>query len=199
MFLSNKNWKINWKVKYKLKSLQFAYLPGAGSGTTSSLTLIYDRIVSFLDKPGAVRVLSIDFTKAFDKLQHQFIIQSAVGFCLPLKCVTWLKSYLSDRLQRVRVGDRFSSWSPPITSGVPQGSVLGPILFCMVIDDFTVACKNSMCFKYADDITILHFLRDSQDDNLQLEWNNVMGWSDAHCLPINFSKSCVMNIISFHN
>ena len=106
-----------------------------------------------------------------------------------------ISSFLCDRFLCVRVGDELSSWSK-VSSGVPQGSVLGPILFCMVIDDFACVCSNSFCVKYADDVSILHFVRKSCDDNLQAEWNNVIDWSSTNCLPINMSKSCVMDIVT---
>ena len=177
----------------RLKSLQFAYILGAGSGTTSSLILLFDRILSFLESSGAVRILSVDFSKAFDKVLHSSIITSAVNLGVPAHTIAWISSFLKDRTQCVRVGEDFSSWSI-ISSGVPQGSVLGPVLFCMVIDDFTCACSNSLCVKYADDVSILHFVRKSSDDNLQTEWNNVVDWSRTKRLPINMSKSCVMDI-----
>ena len=125
---------------------------------------MYDRILNFLDTPGAVRVLSIDFSKAFDNVLHYRIINSAVEFQLPMKIIEWLHSYLSHRFQCVRVHNTFSSRSK-ISSGVPQGSVLGPLLFCMAIDKFTCVSPNSMCLKYADDVTILHFIRSPSDDN----------------------------------
>ena len=70
-------------IKGTVRTNQFAYVSGPGSGTTCALTLVYDKIVSFLDKPGAVRVLSIDFAKAFDKLLHSRVVDAAVKFRLP--------------------------------------------------------------------------------------------------------------------
>jgi len=182
-------------IRMKLKSLQFAYLPGPGSGTSCALTLLYDRIVNFLDKPGAVRLLSIDFSKAFDKILHSSIIKSALDLGVPTHVVSWIASFLNGRSQCVRVANSISSFST-ISSGVPQGSVLGPILFCIVVDNFSCVCPNSMCIKYADDISLIHFVRFSSHDNLQSEWDNAIKWSKDNCLPINFSKSCVLDIVT---
>ena len=75
---------------------------------------------------------------------------------------------MTGRRQCVRIGEIFSKWTS-VTSGVPQGSVLGPRLFCMLVDYFSAAYSLSNCIKYADDSTILQFLRDSVDDHGQLE------------------------------
>ena len=79
---------------------------------------------------------------------------------------------------------------------VPQGSVLGPILFSIVIDSLSCVHANSFCMKYADDITFLHFVRDLREEKLQVEWDNVCHWSEVNSQPINFSKSCIMDIVT---
>ena len=71
------------------------------------------------------------------------------------------------------IENSFSYWAD-VTCGVPQGSVLGPILFCIVMDDLSPVCQNSLFIKYADDLTILNFIRQPSDDNLQSEINNVL-------------------------
>ncbi|MEL7308637.1 MAG: reverse transcriptase family protein, partial [Pseudomonadota bacterium] len=183
-------------VSSKLSPAQFAYVPGVGKGTTTALTLINHLIMNFLDKKsGAVRMLAADFSKAFDRLSFDSIISALVNFCLPRQAVALLMNFLCDRKQRVRLNGNVSDWAP-ITSGVPQGSVLGPILFSLVIDSYSPVRDNSMCIKFADDLTILHFIRAETDDFLQCEWDHLESWSDSVGLRLNRNKSCVMNYIT---
>ena len=91
--------------------------------------------------------------------------------------------------------DRFSYYVS-IPSGVPQGSVLGPILFALVVDSLSPVCENSCMVKYADDVTILHCIRVASQDSLQQEWDNLEEWSDSVGLCLNFEKSCVMNCVT---
>jgi hypothetical protein len=180
-------------ISPKLHTSQFAYIPGGGKGTSSALTLLHHDVVKFLDTSGCVRILSIDFAKAFDKILHSMVIEKLVKLNLPSEAISWISDFLTDRFQRVKVRDKVSSWQPVI-SGVPQGSVLGPILFCVFIDSLHSVCTNSLTYKYADDINIVHFVRQQHEDNLQLEYDNVLEWSHHHKLPINESKCCVLNI-----
>lgn len=164
-------------VSRRVSPSQFAYISRPGSGPTCALVLAYHQILSYLDaSSGAVRLLSVDFSKAFDKLLHSRIISACNNFHLPSHIVNWIASFLSSRKQRVSLGEVFSSWSD-VTSGIPQGSILGPILFCLAIDNLSHACPNSSIIKYADDVSILHFLRSSSDDHLQSEWDNIVSWS----------------------
>lgn len=183
-------------IKDKCDSSQFAYLPGRGLGTTSALTLLNHTILQYLDThSGAVRVLTVDFSKAFDKITHKSIISACHQFQFPPQLIHWIGSFLSNRVQRVRIGRSFSDWSS-VSSGVPQGSVLGPILFCLATNDLGATQPNTRVFKYADDITYLHFIRNSSEDRLLDEWKHCLEWSSIHKLPINTDKCRTMDIIT---
>ena len=110
-------------IKPRLGDEQFAYVPGASSGTTSALTLTSLSVLKFLDSSsGAVRILATDFSRAFDKARHDIILSTAKSFSFPDFLLKWISSFLSHRFQRVRWLGMYSDWSP-ISSGVPQGSV----------------------------------------------------------------------------
>lgn len=190
-----------WLIPFikQLDSSQFAYVPRIGSGTSTVLTLINNDIVRYLDgTSGAVRLLALDFAKAFDSLPHRTIIRDCISCGLPIQAVRWLQSYLSDRQQCTRSKDVLSGWSS-VTSGVPQGSIIGPLLFCICMSSLKAQCPNSRLLKYADDVTILHFLRDCNEDFLQLELNNVITWSELQGLKLNFSKCSVTNFVTRRN
>ena len=177
----------------KIKEDQFAFIPRKGQGTVTALTSLVNRMLSFLDSPGAVRILMIDYSKAFDTLPHRIIINALISFNAPTKLVSWVSSYLENRTQCVRIKDNISSTYIP-TSGVPQGGVLSPILFALAVDSLNVQCANSCLIKYADDICLLHFVRKEQDDNLTQELEHIISWSSSNGLFFNPQKTKLMNI-----
>ena len=189
----------NWILPYvanKVNPSQFAYFPGVGKGTTCAVTLLYNHVLKFLDsQSGAVRILAADFSKAFDKLPFSSILTALVKFKLPREAIVFIEDFLGGRQQRVLYNDCVSSWGK-ITSGVPQGSVIGPFLFAIVMDSLVPVCKNSVMLKYADDVTILHSIRNLSDDCLQSEWYNLEEWSEKVGLILNFEKSCIMNCVT---
>ena len=183
-------------IEHQVNANQFAYVPGPGKGSVVALAMLYLRILRHLDtKSGAVRVATIDLSKAFDSLTHESIIESCIRFNLPKLTVIWIMSYLSGRSQRVLLNGNLSN-HVTVTRGVPQGSVIGPLLFSLVVDSLTPSCDNSCFVKYADDLTILHFIRNSADDRLQHEIDRVKDWTDSHHLSINERKCCVMDVVT---
>ena len=175
---------------------QFAYLSIPGRGTACATSMIYHNILRHLDhSSGPVRILSIDFAKAFDKLPHRSILSALVKLRLPFEVVAWIKDFFTNRRQQVTFQSSISEWRS-IPSGVPQGSVLGPLLFCAVVSSLQPVYQNSRVVKYADDINLMHFVYDSHEDNLQKELQNIYTWSNEIGLPLTASKSAVMDIVT---
>lgn len=120
-----------------------------------------EQIKSLLDKGGVVGAVFLDFKKAFDTVNHNVLLSKLSKFNLSVNTMIWMESYLNNRKQCTRVGDKCSSFANCI-SGVPQGSILGPLLFCIYINDLPQTCPDVNIQMYADDTVIFTHARSKE-------------------------------------
>ena len=129
----------------------------------------------------------IDFAKAFDKLDHKRILEALHSTGIPNKTVEIVRSYLDNRMQRVKVGTK-NSPELPVTSGVPQGSILGPLLFLVFVNSLPKVITTSSIYMFADDSKIMSF----NPMELQEDLNRFVQWCDQNKLEINVEKTHLM-------
>lgn len=193
-------------LKYWLKPIcssdlfndQFAFVPFKGRGTTVALTLLYGCILRFLDKPGIARVILADMSKAFDRALPSHCVERLDSMGAPVELLYWLFDYMNDRWSIV-LTDLGSSTPFSVTSGVPQGSVLGPLIFAILFSSYrplsTDTCQVR-AFKYADDLSIVCFARGADDDKSQMELEHLYAWASSHNMIINSDKTKVLDFTS---
>ena len=180
-------------------STQFGFRPH--SSTTHALISLHDFVTSSLDRDdiGGVQIVSYDFSKAFDKVSHAIIIDSLTYCKFPTNFIDWTKSYLRMRMQRVRIGSVVSDVRT-ITSGVPQGSVLGPALFSVVVSSFSTLSNVAHVIKFADDITIVFPLfKNSSNDYILNEHDHFLSWASSKNLIVNKLKCKSLLVQSSRN
>ena len=135
-----------------------------------------------------------DFSKAFDSVPHARLIKKLKALGISGDIAGWIEAFLTNRKQKVSVEGESSSWSD-VKSGIPQGSVLGPILFVIFINDMP-NCLSSLCKMFADDAKVYREVNSPEDnESLQLDIDNMNDWSQKWQLPFNESKCKCMHIL----
>ena len=148
-----------------------------------------------IESGNAVDVIYTDFSNAFDSVLHQRLLKKMESLGITGNTLSWVKAFLSNRQQCVRVDDTLSNWISVI-SGIPQGSVLGPILFVIFINDMPEMVK-SMCQLFADDAKLFRSvdLRDETSNlTLQEDLEILHHWSEKWQLPFNTGKCKVLHL-----
>ena len=144
--------------------------------TDSCLTFLHDKILKGFDKGLMTGMILIDLQKIFDTIDHDILLKnlSAIGFSN--HTIGWFRSYLSNRLFRVNLGNCYSDPSN-ITCGVPQGSILGPLLFLIYMNDMPQAVKSNL-FLYVDDSCLIFQGKDVIEIEKQLhrDFTNISPW-----------------------
>lgn len=141
-----------------------------------------------------VDVLYTDFAKAFDRVNHKILIRKIHQWNLSSNLIRWIKSYLENRRQFVAYGNSYSS-EFAVTSGVPQGSHLGPTLFLLFINDIVDTLgPNVFISIFADDIKIATKIKTEEDTlTLQNAINNLEIWCNSNDLHLNINKCVIMS------
>lgn len=140
-----------------------------------------------------VDVIYLDFAKAFDSVPHQRLIHKVKSFGITGSALGWIESFLNHRRQKVSVNGVHSTWKP-VLSGVPQGSVLGPLLFLLYVADMPEEISNFISM-FADDTKLFNVIMDSTDPvNLQEDLDRLQQWSRTMCLRFNTSKCHILHL-----
>ena len=179
-----------------LYDLQFGFC--ASHSINHALISLTESIKNSLDNKNFGCGIFLDLQKAFlQKVNHQILLSKVEHYGIRGTTLAWFKSYPSSRSQYVSVNGHNSNHLS-VTCGVPQGSVLGPLLFLLYIKDFPNCSSKSFCYLFADD-TNIYFESDSLNklqEVVNRELKHVKKWLDANKLALKVDKT---NVIIFHS
>ena len=172
-----------------LSSKQSGFRPG--DSTINQLLKICHNIYSTLDTGEEILAIFIDFTKAFDRVWTEGLLHKIKRIGITGKLYLWLESYLSNRMQCVVLNGKQSTWRI-LQAGVPQGSVLGPLLFLLYINDITHRI-NSDIFLYADDTCLFKTIKQNSfltdKDIFMNDLITILNWCEKWNIKVNLSKT----------
>ena len=138
-----------------------------------------------------IRACLIDFSKAFDRIDHNILIRKLQLLNMPPILLNWCAAFLRNRQQRVKIGQDKSNWLP-IFAGVPQGTKLGPLFFLVMINDLTTTAPM---YKYVDDCTVFEVTsHSSASSDLQTHLDSINQWIVNNNMRINAKKTKELNI-----
>lgn len=183
------NWMLT-QVTRKLDQKQFGAL--RGRSTTHALVDMLHAWHQAIDQSHIARVVFVDFSKAFDRLDHTVLMNNLIQLGIHGSVLKWFSSFLIGRQQRVKVAGCYSSWLV-LKGGMPQGSWLGPFAFIVLINTLRLSCQTH---KYIDDTTLTEILYQNQLTSMDFYLSELSEWSLANHMHINYSKTKEMIITS---
>ena len=174
---------------------QYGFIPGRS--TVMQLLRVLDDWTQTLDEGGRVDVVYMDFQKAFDTVAHTRLLHKLTRYGITGTLLRWIEIFLTGRRQRVAVNGSYSDWIA-VLSGIPQGSVLGPLLFVIFINDLP-DCVRSSIYLFADDTKIYRRVSSKEDqDELQADLDSLQEWSNRWLLKFHPEKCKTMSIKTPH-
>ena len=159
-----------------------------GRSCLTQLLQHHNNIMQNLIEGHDTDVIYLDYAKAFDSVDHELLMEKLRKYGISNKLLEWLQSFLRHRSQTVVV-DKRSSYTAPVISGVPQGTVLGPLLFIIFINDISLLPLTSNIGIFADDTKITRRIEKSEQmADLQSDLNEILLWSKKNNMQLNEDK-----------
>ncbi len=169
---------------------QFGFLKGRS--TTLQLLTVLDSWTDALDSGSSIDVVYTDFQKAFDRVPHQRLLNKLKANGIEGSMEAWIRSFLLKRRQKVTVNGEESQWQQ-VKSGIPQGTVLGPFLFLLYINDLPDFISTNI-YLYADDAKLFNIINNQHDiSTLQSDITALEDWSNLWQLNIHPGKCKYMH------
>jgi len=165
----------------------------AGKSCLTNLLVARNTWTAWLDAGKAVDVVYFDFSRAFDRVDHGLLVEKLIAINVSVDMIRWIADFLSDRSQCVVVDGKNSEWCS-VESGVPQGTVLGPVLFGIFVSDVQKGMTTPL-LKYADDIKIFGTVHNDTDRaKIQSDIKILEEWSSRWRLSLNERKCRVLHL-----
>ena len=161
--------------------------------TYLALTVLMDKLIKSLENGNYVVGVFLDFSKAFDTVDHKIILAKLCHYGIRGSALDWFSSYLTNRKQFVTYNNERSELMN-INCGVPQGSILGPLLFLIYINDLANVCKFTMPIFFADDSNLFQDggSLNEIENILNEELNEIVKWLKVNELTLNVDKTQCM-------
>ena len=177
-------------IKDDIDTMQYGSLKNC-STIIALAQLIHEWLLNLETSNNLIRVLLLDFQKAFDLVDHNILMEKIRDKNIPTFMQNWIHSFLEGRRQRVKINNEVSPWLD-LNGGVPQGTLLGPVTFLLHINDLKTVCNS---VKYVDDTTIWESCSaNTSNSKIQEAANEVTSWCQINNMKINVEKTKEMKI-----
>ena len=180
-------------INHLFSSRQYGFIKGRS--TVLQLLNLVNLWTKYLENKGQIDIIYTDFEKAFDKVPHKRLISKLESYRITPQLIVWIKSFLCERSYCVKVNGKYSEWKE-MTSGIPQGSVIGPLLFVIFINDLPAFVDSkSDIFLFADDAKMYKFISSVQDaEELNVCCEQLFSWCKTWLMKLNVDKCKVLSL-----